>query len=147
MGMYKRALEEEKQADQALQPDAGNRFDELYKQYMDEPKRKRMRERGIGFGKYILPLVTAGIGAGWGSMAGAGHKAPSLGRQDAPTCQSATSAGAAVGGGIGLGLGILAAALLNSHTKEAMQASQEDEAWRYAAMLSGRAPDPRSTLV
>lgn len=141
MGMYKQALEKDKQTDQALQPDAGNRFDELYKQYMDEPKRKRMRERGIGpIAKTIIPLTTALMGGIIGEGLTFDHKKFFKGKP-----QSAT--GPIVGGGAGVGVGLLAAALLNKWGKEAIQAKQEDEAWRYAAMLSGRMPDPRNTLV
>lgn len=108
-------------------------YEDYYNQYMNRPVVKR----GRAIARAALHAAPAVFGTGLGSLIGG-----TSGGFDFDKVTRRTK----IGAGVGFGAGILASALLAKHIKDLTDTLGEDEAWRYAAMRSGKL-DPSKTLV
>lgn len=121
-------------------------YKKYYDEYMNDPERLKTIER-IGRVTQVIPTIGATLfGTGAGAMAGG-----VLGIS--PTVYNALGGkvsdvglGAAIGAPVGGLLGWLLGGRMRSMQQDAMRQAMRNEAWRYAAMMSGKA-DPGNTLV
>lgn len=108
-------------------------YEDYYNQYMDRPVAKVQRN----VARAALHAAPAVLGTGFGSLIGGfsgGLDYDKVNRR------------AKIGAGVGLGAGILASALLRGYFKDLTDRLGEEEAWRYAAVRSGKV-DPNKTMV
>lgn len=121
-------------------------YKKYYDEYMNDPERRKTVER-IGRMTQAIPALGGTLfGAGAGAMAGS-----VLGMSPATYNAlggkvSDVGLGATIGAPVGGLLGWLLGGRLRSMQQDAMRQAMRNEAWRYAAMMSGKA-DPGNTLV
>ena len=132
MSIYKQALSQRKKAAGDLSPE-DELFQKYYNEYINSEVNQRARNRAVNTGT-LASMFPGAIG---GAMAGGG----------AGYALSRSEKGAAVGGVAGGALGLIVAGLVGRDlATTAADKSLQDEAWRYAAMRSGK-PVPSKTLV
>ena len=120
-------------------------FEDYYNQYMQQPDLKRARVANRLF-LHAFPVWAGGI---LGTMGGAANLTAHTARGDYDLDKNFNNtAFKAIGKGtaIGSAAGLIASALLYPVIKGSADKMGREEAWRYAAMRSGRL-NPEKTLV
>ena len=126
-----------------LRKQAAKSYDEYYDEYMNDPGRQRLLDKGsVGF-PLLLAAALAVPGTVFGSGIGA---AVSEAKGNVPT-PGGIATGAALGGVTGATLGALAGRAAYKQNRELLTQALRNEAWRYAAMRSQGKINPEKTLV
>lgn len=124
-------------------------YKKYYDEYMNDPKRVKQRKTLFRYAQFLPMLGLGGVGTGIGSVVGgAAGLANHTGREiiDGKAGDDAR-VGAAVGGIGGGLLGLIMGIHMKNKAREALEIQHRDEAWRYAAALSGRVRMNGTTLL
>ena len=121
-------------------------YKKYYDEYMNDPARVKQRKTYGRYAQFIPMLGLGGVGAGAGATLGGilGLSRPMY--QMTERIGGDTGLGALAGGLGGGLLGLIMGMHLKRKAREDLEIRHRDEAWRYAAMMSGKA-DPGNTLV